>query len=396
MSDSVIEEVALACIDKHKEELRALSEKIWKKPELGYEEHFAHSLLTDYLESQGFQVTRGYCGLATAFKATAGTFAEGTTNVCVICEYDALPEIGHACGHNLIAEAGVAAGLGLKAAIEVGGASGCVTIVGTPAEEGYGGKVELIKRGAFEGVSIALMVHPNPLTAVFNQYLAVSELKVTFTGKAAHAAAFPWEGVNALDAAVMSYNNISALRQQFKPTWRVHGIITDGGVKPNIIPERASLNYLLRAPTRNELQELKPKLIACFKGAAVACNCSVEINNAACDYENVLTNPILGKLFEKHLGDLGYKNILPSAPAGSTDMGNVSHVVPSIHPKYAIGDGTAANHTREFTKVSNEPDSHDKTLTAAKAMVLTGISVLKSKELMAEVEEWFHKEKDIK
>ena len=388
------EDIAFSCIERCRQELRLLSEKIWENPELCYDEHKAHGYLTDYLQSKGFKVTRNYCGLSTAFKATAGK--EGGTNVCVICEYDALPGMGHACGHNLIAEAGVAAGLGLKEAIELGGLSGQVTVIGTPAEEGGGGKVELIKNGGFEGVSIALMVHPSPLTAVFNQYLAVSQFKVTYTGKAAHAAAFPWEGINALDAAVLAYNNISALRQQFKPTWRVHGIITDGGVKPNIIPETATLSYMMRAPTRNELQDLQTKVIACFKGAATATNCQVQIASDGCNYENVLTNPILGNLFDKHLRFLGYQDILPSAPAGSTDMGNVSHVVPAIHPKYAIGDGTVANHTPEFTRVANELDSHNKTIIAAKAMVLTGIDVLQSKILLAEINDLFEKEKELK
>ncbi len=387
-------DIAFSCIDRNTQDLRLLSENIWKNPELCYEEHQAHRYLTDYLETQGFVVTRGYCNLPTSFKATAGN--KGTTNVCVICEYDALPGIGHACGHNLIAEAGIAAGLGLKEAIEVGGLSGQVTVIGTPAEEGGGGKIELIKNGGFDGVSIALMVHPSPLTAVFNQYLAVAGLKVTYTGKAAHAAAFPWEGINALDGAVLAYNNISLLRQQFKPTWRVHGIIVDGGVKPNIIPETATLSYMIRAPTRNELQQLKTKAIACFKGAATATNCNVDIVNDGCIYENVLTNPILGNLFDKHLRSLGYNDILASAPAGSTDMGNVSHIVPSIHPKYAIGNGIVANHTHEFTQVANEMDSHNKTLIAAKAMVLTAIDVLQSDKLLAEINSLFQEEKELK
>ena len=393
-----VKEVALSCIDKHKEELRSLSEKIWLNPELCYEEHKAHSLLTDYLESKGFTVERGFCGIPTAFKATFGNAKckEEGVNVCVISEYDALPGIGHACGHNLIAEAGVAAGLGLKAAIESGLGECCVTVMGTPAEEGGGGKVKLINGGAFDDVSIALMVHPNPLTAVFNQYLALSEVTVTYSGKAAHAAAFPWEGLNALDAAVMAYNAISMARQQFKPTWRVHGIITNGGVKPNIIPEKATLNYLMRAPTRNELKELQNIVIHCFEAAATATRCEVDVSFVGCSYENVLTNPLLGKLFEQNLKEMGYKDILPSAPAGSTDMGNVSHVVPSIHPKYAIGDGKAANHTPEFTQVANEPEAHERTLQAAKAMVLTGIEVMQNRQLMAEVKEIFDQEKNSK
>lgn len=386
---------AVLVIDDLKEELKSLSEKIWENPELNFEEHKAHAFLTDYLESKGFEVTRGYCGLPTAFKATAGTQGIGV-NVCVICEYDALPGIGHACGHNLIAEAGVAAGLGLKASIDDGSVTGCVTIIGTPAEEGGGGKVELIAKGGFDGVDIALMVHPSSSTCVNCHFLAISQVEVTYKGKAAHAAAFPWEGVNAVDAAVLAYTNISALRQQMKPSWRVHGVITNGGAKPNIIPEKAVLCYYIRAPTKHELQQLKARIMECFEGAATATNCTVEIVTVGKDYENVLTNPILGKLYEKHLWNLGYDNILPTANSGSTDMGNVSHVVPSIHPKYGIGDGTIGNHTRGFTTIANEPKSHELTLVAAKAMVLTGLEVMANNTLLPNIKEIFFTEKDVK
>ncbi len=391
-----MEEVSLACIDGYKEELKALSEQIWKHPELCYEEHKAHALLTDYLESKGFEVTRQYCGIPTAFKATLSNATSNgtTTNVCVICEYDALPEIGHACGHNLIAEAGVAAGLGLKAAIEKGEVDGRVTIIGTPAEEGGGGKAQLIEKGGFEGISIALMVHPSPKTSIFNSFLAMSEIEVNYTGKASHAAAFPHEGINALDAAILAYNNVSALRQQLKTTWRVHGIISNGGVKPNIIPEKASLTYMFRSPTKTELKDFRAKLVKCFEGAATATNCTLDITEVGYAYDDLITNPILGNLYEKHLKSLGCTDIKQSNSNGSTDMGNVSQIVPSIHPKYGIGDGKAGNHTHEFTKVSNEADSHDKTLIAAKAMVLTGIEVLKSKTLLTEIQEAFRKEKN--
>ena len=388
------EQGALSCIDSHKEELKSLSHEIWKNPEVGSEEHKSHAIITDYLESKGFKVERKYCGVPTAFRATAGK--PGATNVCFICEYDALPGIGHACGHNLIAEAGVAAGLGLKDAIELGGLDGRVTVMGTPDEEGNGGKIELLEKGAFKGVDIAMMVHPSPITAIHNQYLATCEIVVTYTGKAAHAAAFPWEGINALDAAVMAYNAISTLRQQMKPDWRVHGIITKGGVKPNIIPETSSLIYWMRAPTRNELKYFRSKVIACFKGAAMATNCTVDITDGRFNYENVLTNPILGKIYEKHLRSFGYHDIIPKVPGGSTDMGNVSHVIPSIHPEYAIGDGISTYHTASFTGVSNEADSHDKTLLAAKAMVLTSIEALQSKSLLAEIKKIFEEEKNIK
>jgi amidohydrolase len=231
---------ASGIIDTYSEELLELSGEIWKNPELGFKEHLAHSLLTGFLERRGFEVQRSFAGLETAFRAT---FGSGRPNVCVICEYDALPVIGHACGHNLIAEAGIAAGLGLKAALECEGApKGMVTVMGTPAEETSGGKLDMIQNGAFSDVDIAMMVHPSPSDIVSPTTLGVSMWNVEFTGKSAHAAAYPWEGVNALDAAVMAYNSISLLRQQMKPTWRVHGVaLNGGGTDPAIIP--ASTSY---------------------------------------------------------------------------------------------------------------------------------------------------------
>ena len=248
--DNSLKTLASSTIDENTEELKTIGEKIWSSPELCYKEYKAHDLLTGFLEKKGFSVERSYTGIETAFRAI---FGSGRPNVCVICEYDALPEIGHACGHNLIAEAGVAAGLGLKAAQELSNApKGRLTVMGTPAEEGGGGKEFLIQNGAFEDIDVAMMVHPTPYSAVSAIWNCISSLQITYTGKAAHAAAFPWEGLNALDAAVMAYTSISVLRQQMKPKWRVHGVITNGGAKPNIIPEKTSMEYYIRAPNRSD------------------------------------------------------------------------------------------------------------------------------------------------
>ena len=380
-----IRETIRRTIDDHKDELFELSDAIWKQPELSYEEFKAHQLLTDYLEKKGFAVERSYTGIKTAFRAT---FGSGRPNVCVICEYDALPDIGHACGHNLIAEAGVAAGLGLKAALESGqdGIKGRVTVMGTPAEEGGGGKVLLIENGAFDDVDVAMMVHPSPLNAVFHPFLAMRSYQVTYTGKAAHAAAFPWEGVNALDAAVTAYNSISVLRQQMKPDCRVHGVIKEGGVKPNIIPERAVMEYYVRAPTRTERDRLVGKIIACFEAAAKATGCEVDVQMTEKPYDDVVTNRVLGNCFEKNmaelLGDIEWEK--DSSKTGSTDMGNVSYKVPSIHVMYSIGKD-APNHTRKFTDVSNTPGAHSATRDFAKGLALTGLDVLTVPGLLGEI-----------
>ena len=378
-------------IDDSAQTLYELSSEIWETPELCYEEHKAHNLLASFLEKEGFTVERSYTGIETAFRAT---FGAGKPNVCVICEYDALPGIGHACGHNLIAEAGIAAGLGLKAALGSSGApKGRVTVMGTPAEEAGGGKVYLIRNGAFDDVDFSMMVHPYPTSVVQPEALCVAQLEVTYTGKAAHAAAFPWEGVNALDAAVMAYTSISALRQQMKPTWRVHGIITNGGAKPNIIPEKSSILYYYRAPTEPELKILAEKLTACFKSAAVATGCQAEIKEPVrgSSYLNVKSDPILSDLYFKNITDLGVRVIKKDVISGSTDMGNVSYIVPSIHPMYAIGSGEV-NHTKAFTAVSNTPEAHSATLKAAKAMVHTCIDVLTTNGLLDKIKANFENE----
>ena len=385
--DNELKKAAASSIDENTEELKTISEKIWSSPELCFKEYKAHDLLTDFLEKKGFFVERSYTGIETAFRAT---FGSGKPNVCVICEYDALPEIGHACGHNLIAEAGVAAGLGLKAALESSNApKGRLTIMGTPAEEGGGGKVKLINNGAFEDIDIAMMVHPAPRSAIRLICNCISSLKVTYTGKAAHAAAFPWEGVNALDAAVMAYTSISVLRQQMKPTWRVHGVITNGGAKPNIIPEKCSMEYYIRAPNKPDLASLRNKVDCCFEAAAKSTGCNVEIFEDMATYLDIASNSMLAKKFGDNWGALGASFDDIYDLGGSTDMGNVSYTVPSIHPCYLIGSGSEFNHTREFTAVANTPEAHAETLMAAKAMAHTCIDVLTTDGLLQEIRKVF-------
>ena len=382
-----LKQLSSSVIDEHKEQLRKLSHEIWSNPELNFKEYKAHQLLTDFLEQKGFSVERSYTGIETAFRAT---FGSGRPNVCVVCEYDALPEIGHACGHNLIAEAGVAAGLGLKAVLESSDApKGRLTVMGTPAEEGAGGKVYLIRNGAFDDVDIAMMVHPTPYSSVRPLFNDRTQLDVTYTGKAAHAAAFPWEGVNALDAAVMAYSSISVLRQQMKPSWRVHGVITNGGAKPNIIPEKASLSYYIRAPNRSELAVLRQKIELCFEAAAKATGCSVDIVEPTPTYYDILHNPTLASCYGKNWSALGAEFADIIDMFASTDMGNVAYAVPSIHPVYKIGTGAEVNHTREFTRVANTPEAHAETLVAAKAMAHTGVDVLTTDGLLEEIRKNF-------
>ena len=322
-------------------------------------------------------------------------FGSGEPNVCVICEYDALPEIGHACGHNLIAEAGVAAGLGVKAYIEKTGSPGTITVLGTPAEEEGGGKVALIKRGAFEGIDVAMMVHPAPKVCIVGYVCAITTVSVEYTGKAAHAAAFPWEGVNALDAAVLAYTNVSLLRQQMKPSWRVHAVFTNGGTKPNIIPEKASLLFNIRSMKLHELKQLYSKVMDCCQAAAQATGCTVDINKTDETYTDLHSNPILANLYRVHLEKTGIQYSYEDVVSWSTDMGNVSYVVPSLHPTYAVGSGEV-NHTRGFNQVTNTLQAHDRTRLTATTLALTCIDVLKGGEdLVKKIKEKFIEQKSL-
>lgn len=342
-----MKEVASLEIDSYKEELYQISSEIWHNPELAHKEHKAHSILTSYLEEKGFIVDRAYTGIPTAFRAV---FGRGKPNVCVLCEYDALPGIGHACGHNLIAEAGIAAGLGLRAMLEKSGdTNGTVTILGSPAEEEFGGKVDLINNGAFKNIDVAMMYHPSPYSVLKPTFVAVAEWRVVFTGKAVHAAAFPWEGANALDAAVMAYTSISVFRQQMKPMHSIHGIIETGGtIVTNTIPEKSEMHYYIRGPTIADTDVLMKKCRNSFEAAAQATGCTVEIHPYGHVYSDLQSNNTLAELYMKNAQNLGLSLEEEIPEVGSTDMGNVSYNVPSIHPMLKIGTGEVY-HTRDFT-----------------------------------------------
>ncbi|XP_071113844.1 peptidase M20 domain-containing protein 2-like [Haliotis cracherodii] len=394
MTAKPLKDAACVEIDRYADELNKVSHAIWEKPELNFEEINAHKVLTDFLEKHGFEVERNY-KLDTGFRAVFGQDGTGP-HVAVLCEYDALPEIGHACGHNLIAEVGVAAGLGVKAALQATGTGGKLTVLGTPAEEGGGGKIDFINAKVFDDVDIAMMAHPSPMATAFPYCLAAIECNIKFHGKASHAAGFPWKGINALDAAVLCYQNISCLRQQMKPDWRVHGIINNGGAKPNIIPESTELEYILRAPTDAELNVLKEKVSKCIEAAASATGCTAEYQfNPRGNYSNVVTNKTLANAFVDNAEGLGVEftpqEKLAGIAMGSTDMGNVSYVVPSIHPMYDVGVEGCLNHTREFTAAAGSPEAQRNTLDMGKALAMTAIDVFTSPDMLSKIKEDFNK-----
>ncbi|KAL7388940.1 hypothetical protein ABVT39_023744 [Epinephelus coioides] len=387
------------CIDEAEAKLHSLSKDIWSCPELAYEESKSHDRLVAFFsQEEGWEVDAHF-KVHTAFRATwrsRGSELCDMVNVGFLCEYDALPGIGHACGHNLIAEVGAAAALGLKAVLENTHSElpvqVQVTVLGTPAEEDGGGKIDMIREGAFDGLDVVFMAHPSKEDAPYLPCVAVQEVTIKYRGKASHASAYPWEGINALDAAVLCYNNLSVLRQQMKPDWRVHGIIKHGGEKPNIIPAYTELEYYLRTPSRAELSVLKAKAEMCFRSAAVATGCEVEVEFARNTYDNILRNATLEDLYERNGKALGMdfttdEDVLKNE-SGSTDFGNVSYVVPGIHPYFYIGSN-ALNHTEEYTVAAGDDRAQFYTLRTAKALAMTALDVLLRPELLQRVKQEF-------
>ena len=333
-------------IDARADALLEASHLIHAHPELNYEERFAHDLLTQVLEDEGLEVERHAYGLETAFAARAGT--SGPT-IAVLCEYDALPGIGHACGHNIIATAGLGAGLAAAAIAEEAG--GRVVVLGTPAEEGGGGKIKMAQAGAFEGVDAALMVHPAGYDVARMHVIAVQEVTATYTGEAAHAAAFPHKGRNALDAAVLGYVNVAALRQHIRPEERIHGIFTEGGDKPNIVPARAQTHWMVRSPSIRMLGPLRDRVATCLRAGADASGCEVDLEWKDVVYADMLDNEVMVARFVANAAVLGRTFVEPDplrVVVGSTDMGNVSYLVPSIHPMIQAAPGGVPIHTPEF------------------------------------------------
>lgn len=387
-------EIVCSKIDEKKDFLNSISQEIWKIPELQYKEVHAHAILTCALRRSGFQVQKHYF-MPTAFRAEYCPQKDAGPTIAILLEYDALPEIGHACGHNLIAEAGLGAAMAVKAAMEEDSTLlGKLVVLGTPAEEGGGGKIRLLELGAFEGIDAAMMVHPTKYSHFYAKTLCNIRYSVTFKGKEAHAVV-PWEGLNSLDAAVTCYMSISQLRQHIKSSNRIQAIIVKGGTVANIVPSVSTMEVHLRTPTKSEQEKLRSRVEFCFSGAAMATGCDFHFkHDEGNSYENVITNNTLGNIFEKHAVRLG----MDSDPGevkdmyfGSTDMGNVSHVVPSIHIFYAIPT-EAINHTKMFTEAAGSEHAQKPTLNASKAMAMTVLEVLRSPEILKEIKRNFEED----
>jgi amidohydrolase len=374
--------VARDRVEQRREELLGLSHRIHANPEVGFEEVRASGWVAEALAAGGLEVSTGTAGLATAFRATAGS---GPLHVGICAEYDALPGVGHACGHNVIAAAAVGAGIALAGLADDLGLK--VTVFGTPAEEGGGGKVLMLDAGAFDGVHAAMMVHPSPHELVEPPVIAAAHYDVRYTGKDAHAAAFPEQGVNAADAMTIAQTAIGLLRQQMRPTDRVHGIVTDGGLAPNIIPSHSAATYIVRSTTLAELDEIRGKVFRCFEAGALATGAEVELVLKSPPYAEVRHDPDLAAAYRRSLDELGrpYRELTEelARQTGSTDMGNVSLKIPTIHPMLGIDSLPAVNHQPEFTAACATPTADQAVIDGAVAMAWTAIEAATTESLRA-------------
>ena len=371
-------------VDAQREELIELSRRIHQNPELGFQEVKASGWLTEYLQGNHFQVEKGICQLATAFR---GSFGSGKPVIALLAEYDALPEIGHACGHNIIATAAVGAAVALTSAIDEAG--GSVVVIGTPAEELYGGKAIMAERGAFVDIDAALIVHPSIVDMASIQALACIGLEVEFRGKAAHAAAFPQEGINALEAMIQAFNGVNALRQHVRERARIHGIITKGGEAPNIVPAYTAGSFLVRAEDDVYLDELKRKVLNCFQAASLATGAHLDYKWTEY-YAPLKTNRILAEIFTENMEALG-RNVAPlfERALGSSDVGNVSALVPTIHPMIAIAPPDVLPHSPEFATAAAAEEGNRGLLDGAKALAMTVVDLIAQPEIMARIKEEF-------
>ena len=385
-----IKKEVLNILDGIKERLFSLSCDFYHNPETGLKEYKTSAACVNILREFGFKVDKGVAGLETAFKAVCGN---GKPAIALLIEMDALPQIGHGCGHNISGIASIGAAIAVSKVIPKTG--GSVVALGTPAEEIGVGKIAMIKAGVFEGFDAAMMAHPSSKRMVARIFLGLIRLNLHFRGKPSHASAYPEEGVNALDAVIQTFNSISALRQQLRSDVRIHGIITDGGAAPNIIPEKASASFYVRAKDLNELYSVKEKVLNCARGAALATGCELTIEEGADMNAPLKLNKALADVYRRQMQFLGLQeDDLPSDKnVGSSDIGNVSQVLPTIHPHILLKRGINI-HTREFADATITGDGKNAIMEGAKTLALTALELIMDKEAMERVKEEFKRGAD--
>jgi amidohydrolase len=382
----VVEEV-----EKQRGALIDLSRRIHANPETGFQEEKACRWLCDYLREQGFEVEQPFCDLPTSFRATIG---DERPRVAFLAEYDALSGLGHGCGHNLIAASSAGAAIAMKSVIADAG--GGVSAIGTPAEEVYGGKAIMAQRSAFDGLDAAMLVHPGSRNAALTGALACATLNVEYFGREAHASSRPEAGINALDALVIAYNAVAALRQHMRDSARVHGVITDGGQMPNVVPNHSQAVFLVRAEDEAYLEELKHRVVACFEAGAAATGARLEGRWDDVQYAPLRANRAMADVFRRNMTSLGRKVNEPSTPRalGSTDVGNVSVLVPTIHPSIALASRDVNIHTAAFARLAGSSEGDRALLDAAKALAMTAVDILVDAELRQKMWDEFLSEPD--
>lgn len=388
MSDMTNRAVALA--EELGPQLDTLSTQLYNHPELGNQEHYACKLLTDYLAGQGFEIETPYCGVETGFKATFRGQKPGPV-ICYMAEYDALPEIGHGCGHNMIAAISVGAGVAL--ARLVGEIGGTAVVLGTPAEETRGAKVDYARQGGFDGIDAALIVHPSVGNYLSGSTLALAPVEFEFFGRTAHAAGSPEMGINALDAVITLFNSVNALRQQVLSDSRIHGVIIKGGEAANIIPDYTKAQFYVRSPEKAYNDALRERVINCARGAAQATGCRMEMNEFEYPYDNLRSNQALNALFGQSMEAVGGSPMLPADARegmGSSDVGQVSHVCPTIHPSLDIADGAQMpGHSVAFRDATQTPYAARQLRHSVAALALCGVRMITDPALMADIRREF-------
>jgi amidohydrolase len=392
-----LKEAAILTIDNNKEKYLQISHSIHENPEIGNEEFFASKLLADLLQSEDFSVERGVAGHETAFLARKKSALKSGPVIAFLAEYDALPGLGHACGHNIIGTTSTAAAIALSKVIDETG--GEVVVLGTPAEEGGpngSAKGSFVKHGLLEGIDAALMVHPANATRITGNSLAVDPLDFEFIGKPAHAAAAPHHGINALDAVIQLFNGINALRQHVTDDVKIHGIITHGGDAPNIVPEYAKARFYIRAATRKKCSEATARVKAIAEGAALATGAKLNVIAFQNEVDNLVLNRTFDAVFKQELESLGEQVETGERDGlGSTDAGNISQAVPTIHPYIKIGPDTLIGHTVEFREAAKSERGDEALILGAKGLALTGLRLLTDEALINDIKEEFQNRKEL-
>ncbi len=360
----------------HKEEFEKVSTYIFNNPELAFTEKKAQKALCDLLENNGFKVTKGIAGLETSFEAVYDSGKPGKT-IAFMAEYDALPEIGHGCGHNIIGTSSAGAGVVLKEIMQANNIGGVLKVLGTPAEERVGGKILMLREGAFKGLDAAMIMHPTDATIPDDISFACENLEFIFSGKPAHAAAFPWRGANALSGVIQMFNAVDAMRLHFKDYTRVHGIITEGGTAHNTITDHAVCLFNIRALEYEYMQEVVKIIEECAKGAAMCTGTTVEIRQKDEINKEVRNNKKLVSYFRNNMEFIheDYIERDLSQGIGSTDVGNVTHEIPAIQAYIGLKEGIAT-HTREFAAAAGGEEGKRALHTAVKLLAMSGLDVL--------------------